>query len=55
VQVNNQKIKNKSDLEDRISAAAVGDKLKLTVIRDGKPIEFTVVVGDRNAAAKTNS
>ena len=50
VRINGENVKNKDDLQDRIAEAKIGNQLTLTVVRDGKQQEFTVVVGDRNKA-----
>jgi S1-C subfamily serine protease len=48
--VNGEKVANSKELQEKIKASKVGDKVTITVMRDGKPIDLTVTVGDRNAA-----
>ncbi|MFE5317563.1 S1C family serine protease [Paenibacillus sp. NPDC056579] len=52
IAVNGTELSKPEDLTKKIQASKVGDKVKLTVIRDGKQQEFTVTVGDRNATEK---
>jgi serine protease Do len=36
------------DLMDRVADASVGENMKITVLRNGKKQDFTVVIGDRS-------
>ena len=49
--VNGVEIKGVSDLTDAISAASVGDELKLQVYRKGETLELTVTVGEKIQSA----
>ena len=49
--VNGEEISGKSDLVKYIKAANVGDKLKLTVYRQGQTLDLTVEVGEQVQSA----
>lgn len=49
--VNGEEIGGRSDLAKRIKASSVGDKLKLTIYRQGETIELTVEVGEQVQSA----
>jgi len=44
--VNGQPIRNGSELIDRVTSTAVGNSLTITVLREGKKMDFHVVVAD---------
>jgi serine protease Do len=48
VGVNGTSIKTRDDLITKVQAFKVGDKITLNVIRDGKKIDVSVVIGDKN-------
>jgi S1-C subfamily serine protease len=52
--VNGSKTSTPTEVTKKVQALKVGDKVTLTVIRNGKPLELTVTVGDRNATAADN-
>ncbi|OXM83662.1 S1C family serine protease [Paenibacillus rigui] len=43
------KITSTTELTKKVQAAKVGDKMQLTIIRNGEQKEITVTIGDRNA------
>ncbi|MDR6879936.1 trypsin-like peptidase domain-containing protein [Bacillus sp. 3255] len=47
--VNGKAIANTEELTKAVQGAAVGDKLKVTISRDGQTKDVTVTVGNRNA------
>lgn len=49
--VNGEEIDSRTDLSDYIKVASVGDKLKLTVYRQGETLELTVEVGEQVQSA----
>ncbi|GAA4877201.1 trypsin-like peptidase domain-containing protein [Paenibacillus vulneris] len=49
IAVNGTEIANKDDLTKIIQASKVGDKVKVTIMRNGNKQEVTVTVGDKNA------
>ncbi|MBP3305681.1 MAG: trypsin-like peptidase domain-containing protein [Oscillospiraceae bacterium] len=49
--VNGTKITGSGDLKTMVSAAGVGDKLAMTVYRQGKTLELTVTVGEQIQSA----
>ncbi|NOV02288.1 S1C family serine protease [Paenibacillus planticolens] len=53
--VNGTAISSTDDLTKAVQAAAVGDKLKVTISRDGETKDVTVEVGDRNAETSYQS
>lgn len=53
--VNGEEISGQSDLVKYVKAAAVGDKLKLTVYRQGETLELTVTVGEQVQSAIGNT
>ena len=53
--VNGEEISGQNDLVKYIKAAAVGDKLKLTVYRQGETLELTVTVGEQVQSATGNT
>jgi serine protease Do len=48
VDINGTKVKNSQELITKVQASKVGDKLTVGVIRDGKRMDITVEVGDKN-------
>ena len=53
--VNGEEISGQSELVKYVKAAAVGDKLKLTVYRQGETLELTVTVGEQVQSAIANT
>ncbi|MGN1306118.1 MAG: S1C family serine protease [Faecousia sp.] len=53
--VNGEEISGQSELVKYVKAAAVGDKLKLTVYRQGETLELTVTVGEQVQSAIGNT
>ncbi|MGG1552010.1 S1C family serine protease [Paenibacillus ferrarius] len=53
VDINGTKVKNSQELITKVQATKVGDKVTLGVIRDGKRMDVTVTVGDKNTLADT--
>lgn len=53
--VNGEKISGKSDLSSAIASCSAGDKLTLTVYRQGETLTITVEVGEQKTAAIANS
>ncbi|MFC0213023.1 S1C family serine protease [Paenibacillus chartarius] len=53
--VNGQKVANTADLKKKIEAAKVGDKLTLTIVRNGAKQDVSVTVGDRNENSDLNN
>jgi serine protease Do len=51
IAINGTSISSSGELTKKIQAAKVGDKLKLTISRNGQAQEITVAVGDKNAAS----
>jgi S1-C subfamily serine protease len=49
VSMNGDKITNSEDLSTKVKALKVGDKANFTVVRNGKQMEVSVTIGDRNA------
>ncbi|MFH5186554.1 S1C family serine protease [Paenibacillus sp. TAB 01] len=49
IAVNGSKIANAEELTKKVQAAKVGDKMQLTIVRNGEEKEVTVTIGDRNA------
>jgi len=47
-----QPVKNVDDLRSRVMATEVGKKAALKVIRDGKPLELTVIIAEQPEAEK---
>ncbi|TBL78601.1 S1C family serine protease [Paenibacillus thalictri] len=54
VAVNGSKVATTTELTKKVQAAKVGDKLTLTVIRDGSKQDIVVKVGDKNTSSDTN-
>jgi serine protease Do len=54
IAVNGQKVTGKDDLTKKVQAAKVGDKLTLTIVRNGAKQDVTVTVGDRNQNSDLN-
>jgi serine protease Do len=54
IAVNGQKVTGKDDLTKKIQAAKVGDKLTLTIVRNGAKQDVVVTVGDRNQNSDLN-
>jgi len=48
VGINGQPVKDGDQLVATISAAQPGDKVEMKVLRDGKPVEVSVRIGDRS-------
>jgi len=46
--VNDKPVKNGTELVNRISDTPIGSQVKITVLRDKKPMDFMVKIGDRN-------
>jgi serine protease Do len=55
VGINGQSVKDGDQLVQTISAAQPGDKVELKVLRDGKPIEVSVKIGDRAEIVADNA
>nr|WP_240159788.1 trypsin-like peptidase domain-containing protein [Paenibacillus aceris] len=55
VDVNGTAISSMDDITKVVKAAAVGDKLKITISRDGQTKDVTVEVRDRNAATSNQN
>ncbi|MEW9698130.1 S1C family serine protease [Paenibacillus sp. SI8] len=53
VDINGTKVKNSQELITKVQAAKVGDKVTLGLIRDGKRVEVSVTVGDKNTSEST--
>lgn len=53
--VNGEEISGQSELVKYVKVAAVGDKLKLTVYRQGETLELTVTVGEQVQSAIANT
>ncbi|KQX68948.1 S1C family serine protease [Paenibacillus sp. Root444D2] len=53
--VNGTAISSTDEFTKAVQAAAVGDKLKLTISRNGQTMDVTVEVGNRNAATSYQS
>ena len=53
--VDGAKIKSPDDLVAAISGRRAGETVKLAVIRDGKPLQLTVVLGDRKEMPATGN
>ena len=53
--VDGQKVGSPNDLVSSISSRRAGDTVKMTVVRDGKTRELTIVLGDRKEMQPTNS
>jgi len=53
--VNGTAISSTDDITKVVQAAAVGDKLKITISRDGQTKDVTVEVGNRNAETSKQS
>lgn len=53
--INGQPVKTGSDLVDPVSHAKIGETVRLTVVRDRKPMELTVAVADRNEISATRA
>lgn len=53
--VNGEALEDKSDLIKLVQSSAVGDKLKLTVYRQGETIEMTVEIGEQVQSAIDNT
>ncbi|KRE47979.1 S1C family serine protease [Paenibacillus sp. Soil724D2] len=53
--VNGTAISSTDEFTKAVQAAAVGDKLKLTISRNGQTMDITVEVGNRNAATSYQS
>ncbi|WP_284641320.1 S1C family serine protease [Paenibacillus silviterrae] len=51
-EVNGAKVKTSEELSSSIKKLKVGDKVTLTVIRNGQKMPIDVVIGDRNAEQK---
>ena len=51
VAVNGKRIDSSSQLRNAVGVRAIGDKLKLEILRDGKPRKITVRVGERVIAS----
>jgi serine protease Do len=49
VEINGAKVKNREELIAKVQTTKVGDNTKLGVLRDGKQIEITVQIGDKNS------
>ncbi|WP_079908185.1 S1C family serine protease [Paenibacillus sp. 32352] len=49
VEVNGAKVKTTQEVQDKIKALKVNDKVTLGIMRDGKKENVTVIVGDKNA------
>ncbi len=49
VEVNGAKVKTTQEVQDKIKALKVNDKVTLGVMRDGKKENVTVIIGDKNA------
>ncbi|UQZ80971.1 Putative serine protease HtrA [Paenibacillus konkukensis] len=54
VAVDGAEISTADELTKKIQALKVGDKVKLTIVRNGNKQDITVTVGDRNAAQSTS-
>ncbi|KIL41879.1 peptidase A2 [Gordoniibacillus kamchatkensis] len=52
--INGQKVTGKDDLTKKVQAAKVGDKLTLTIVRNGQKQDIVVTVGDRNQNSDLN-
>ena len=52
--VDGKKIRNGEDLVGAISGHRAGDSVKVTVVRDGKNLEFKAVLGDREKMLKAD-
>ena len=50
VKIDGEEIKTAEDLQKLVGKKKPGDKLKLDIVRNGKPVQVTVTVGDRNEA-----
>jgi serine protease Do len=53
VAANNQAVATPEALTKIVQAAKVGDKMPVTILRNGQKQEVTVTIGDRNAKAQT--
>jgi S1-C subfamily serine protease len=49
VGMNGDKVTNSEDLSNKVKALKVGDKATFTIVRNGKQMEISVTIGDRNA------
>jgi len=49
VKINGEKVTNSTEIQEKVKATKVGDKAVFTIMRDGKPMDITVTIGDRNA------
>jgi S1-C subfamily serine protease len=48
VKFNGVAVKNADGLADYIASVKVGEKVQLTLMRDGKPMKRTLIVGNQN-------
>lgn len=50
VKINSQAVEKSKDVVNQVLALPIGEKVSLTVLRDGKETDFIVVVADKNTA-----
>ncbi|WP_442601572.1 S1C family serine protease [Paenibacillus sp. KN14-4R] len=53
VDINGNKIKNSAELQTKIKSFKVGEKITLGLMRDGKKIDVSIEIGDRNTVEAT--
>jgi len=46
ISVNDRKVRNSADMRNRVGLLRIGDKLKMRIIRDGKPLVLTAVIAE---------
>ena len=54
IAINSKPIKDGNDLINRISDTPVGSQAKITVLRDKKPLDLMVTIGDRQKVVSTS-
>src|SRR5215470_4225993 len=54
IAIDGKSVKDGADLVNKISDTAVGEKVKLTVLRDKKKMDFTVTIGDRQEVVNSS-
>ncbi|GBF78069.1 hypothetical protein PA598K_06672 [Paenibacillus sp. 598K] len=50
VKINGQAVEKSKDVVNQVLALPIGEKISLTVLRDGKETDFIVIVEDKNAS-----
>ena len=46
IAVNERKVKNSADMRNRVGLLRIGDKLNMSVVRDGEPLELVAIIAE---------